>query len=170
MKKLLQLNIILLTLLLIFSTTRIILNNYYITNHNKKILDILKKLNITEKYIIYYNEGNTLLKERKYKQAIKKYEIALQKSPKKKHICYIKINLAYSKINSTNNYNELTNIKKSLLKDHCYNKKIDKIIKQKKTTKEETNKYNDNSYITRQEEMMNFKNNKNYNQYNSKYW
>ena len=52
MKKLLQLNIILLTLLLIFSTTRIILNNYYITNQNKKVLDILKKLNITEKYII----------------------------------------------------------------------------------------------------------------------
>ena len=82
----------------------------------------------------------------------------------------LKINLAYSKINSTNNSYELTNIKKSLLKDHCYNKKKDKIIKQKKTTKEETNKYNDNSYIARQEEMMNFKNNKNYNQYNSKYW
>ena len=132
MKKLLKiLTIIFLVLFIKFSFTytinEIIIYNYKNNNYNTKIIKLLYLFNFYQKYIVYYNEGNILYKTNNYEDAIKKYEIALNKKPPENKICDIRINLSLSIIKNINGDNKteildnLNKAKNNLYENNCAN-------------------------------------------------
>jgi len=99
MKKILIPCLIILLLLLIhfsrvFISNEILIIDYNNDKHNYDMIKYLKKVNIFERYIVYYNEGNIAFKEKDYDKAIKLYDEALKKNPPKNKRCDIRINKA----------------------------------------------------------------------------
>ena len=71
----------------------------------------LKKLNLVERYLPYYNLGNVAYKEGDYARAIGYYKQALEMDPPKGKECPIRINLALAMIQKID-FNDLSTEKK----------------------------------------------------------
>ena len=71
----------------------------------------LKKLNLVERYLPYYNLGNVAYKEGDYSRAIGYYKQALDMDPPKYKECPIRINLALAMIKKID-FNDLSTEKK----------------------------------------------------------
>ena len=131
MKKFFKILFVLLLILLVRFIIAFIINETVINNYNNKKYndDLIKTLyifNISESYIVYYNDGNISYMNNKYNDAIKKYNDALDRNPPTKRACDIRVNLslAYLKlIDKNGNKDEilkkLDEIKELLLKDGC---------------------------------------------------
>ena len=94
MKKILTILIVIASLFLIKFLTTYILNEIVIAGYNRgiystKIISFLKKTNINEPYIVYYNEGNIFYQKGRYDKAAINYETALEKNPPHKKRCDI---------------------------------------------------------------------------------
>ena len=74
------------------------LSAYEAGNYETETEEKLKKLNIIEPYLPYYNLGNVAYKEGDYNRAISYYKQALEKNPPKYKECPIRINLALAMI------------------------------------------------------------------------
>ncbi len=72
----------------------------YKDGYYKENFSLLETMNFTERYIVYYNNGNVYYKQRDYAEAIKNYEIALELDPPEEddRDCQIRINLALAKL------------------------------------------------------------------------
>ena len=79
-------------------------NEWVISKYNdgyyKENFTLLENMNFTERYIVYYNNGNVFYKQRNYQEAIENYEIALELDPPEEddRDCQIRINLALAKL------------------------------------------------------------------------
>ena len=89
--------VILIILLLFFSSifisNLILIKDYEKGKYDHNIISYLKKVNVQEKYIVYYNEGNIKFQEKKYDEALKLYTEALKKNPPQYEKCEIVINI-----------------------------------------------------------------------------
>lgn len=72
----------------------------YNDGYYKENFSLLENMNFTERYIVYYNNGNVFYKQRNYQDAIANYEIALEMDPPEEddRDCQIRINLALAKL------------------------------------------------------------------------
>ena len=77
---------------------------------------LLEAFNFTERYIVYYNNGNVMYQNKDYEAAIEYYEQALEEDPPEGKECPIRINLALAKL-------------QLLGEDYLTEEKIDKTIK-----------------------------------------
>lgn len=118
-------SICLVKLIYTYSVNSILINNYNNDVYEISLANMLYFLNINESYIAHYNNGNVLFQNKKYDEAIKAYERALNKKPKKERICSIRINLALShfynidKNKTANILKELNSIQQILYEDNC---------------------------------------------------
>lgn len=128
MKKILKINLTILSVLFFYYILRISINILGITTKNHNLINKLYIININEPYVAYYNNGNIYYKERNYKRAIKEYKKALILNPPNNKICIIKRKLFKSIINNTNNLENINTIKNRLINDKCYDKEIKSYI------------------------------------------
>lgn len=79
-------------------------------------VDILTYTNITQTYIVYYNNGNTHYRKGEYVEAIEDYKEALEHNPPHKpEECNIRVNLALAIIQTLpEDYSAPQNIEKSI--------------------------------------------------------
>lgn len=72
----------------------------YNDGYYKENFSLLENMNFTERYIVYYNNGNVFYKQRNYQDAIDNYEIALEMDPPEEddRDCQIRINLSLAKL------------------------------------------------------------------------
>ena len=95
-----------------FAMNEIIISNYEKEVYDSNLLKILEKINIDEKYVIYYNEGNILYKKEKYKEAEDKYRRALKEKIPKDRYCLVVDNLSLSIINQVTEDSNCDEMKK----------------------------------------------------------
>ncbi len=77
-------------------------NEWVISKYEEKDysenFSLLEMLNITEPYIVFYNNGNVQYQLKNYEEAIRYYEEALEKDPPEGKECPVRINLALAKL------------------------------------------------------------------------
>ncbi|MBR6849144.1 MAG: tetratricopeptide repeat protein [Lachnospiraceae bacterium] len=77
-------------------------NEWVISKYEEKDysenFSLLEMLNITEPYIVFYNNGNVQYQLKNYEEAIRYYEEALKKDPPEGKECPVRINLALAKL------------------------------------------------------------------------
>ena len=117
--------IILLKLLFTFTINQIVIQDYYNQKMDKELIHILKKTNINEPYIVYYNEGNIYFQEKNYKKALQSYEKAIEKNPPIKRKCDIRINMSITLLENIKTtkkdelLKKLQEARENLYLDHC---------------------------------------------------
>ena len=130
MKKILIILVVIFSILLLKFTATYFINEKIITDYNNEkydtnLINLLYMLNFNESYIVYYNHGNLLYKEKNYEEAQAKYISSLNHHPTSKRVCSIRINLSLSYIATVdeNNVEEaletLDKAKKVLYEDNC---------------------------------------------------
>ena len=132
MKKILKVLIVLFSLILLklvftFTINEIVKYNFNHGRYNSKLVKLLYVVNVNEKYIAYYNDGNIAYKRKKYDKAIIDYEDALDRKPPKETVCDIRINISLATIYNIDSNNkeyinsELEQAKQNLYQDGCAN-------------------------------------------------
>ena len=132
MKNIAKALIILFGIIFIKLTFYYLINGLTIINYNHKLysttlLKILYPLNINERYIVYYNEGNILYRKDSFTDAISKYDEAINANPPEKRICEIRINKSIAMVRlvnkkDSNAYTALERAKENLYEDGCANR------------------------------------------------
>ncbi len=103
----------------------IIIHQYNNKKYNTNLIKLIELTNINEPYIVHYNKANILYKQKKYDQAIREYETALERNPKKDRICDIRINLSIATVSNITDLdnekikNSLSKAREILYENHC---------------------------------------------------
>lgn len=98
MKKIVKIIYIIVIFITIILSFNFILNEIFIFKYNngkynESMLNLIRYINVSEPYIVFYNIANIKYQNKEYDEAILNYEKALNLFPSKKKECDIRINL-----------------------------------------------------------------------------
>lgn len=119
--------LILFKLIFTFTTNEIIISKYNNGEYKTGLINYLYFINYPESYIVYYNHGNLLYKDKEYNNAIQKYETSLEKNPPQSKVCDIRINLSLAMVAAIDESNPeealkiLKKARETLYEDNCAN-------------------------------------------------
>ena len=117
--------LILIKLLFTFITNESVKDNYESGKYREDLIKILKTTNLNEPYIVYYNEGNILNREKKYDEALISYQKSLNKNPPDQRKCDVYINITITMIQMINTdqkdelLEKLKEARENLYNNHC---------------------------------------------------
>lgn len=155
MKKIVKIIYILVIFITIILSFNFVLNEFFISKYNNKkydenMLDVIKYINISQPYVVYYNIANAKYQTGDYDGAIEEYKKALKLFPNRAKECDIRINLVLAMLKKI----DIKNGKKENIISVLY-ESLDILCEKGCANKNDNNGHNKNAE-TLKEEILKF--------------